>query len=165
MRTNNQSRLASSKATFEAALIIPPDAVFSITKRTTSFEPPYVSKTLPIGQRDRDMSFIITITRSPTLKLRDFEFHFRRIVKMGKYSCTHLLQNISVAVWTDLHFLLELNSCSLKLPGLWFGDASPMSKCLDLMDRSQIYHHRSRLWDVHLKLIPLRKEMFGGFSP
>ena len=127
MRTNNQSRLASSKATFEAGLIIPPDAVFSITKRTTSFEPPYVFKTLPIGQRDRDMSFIITITRFPTLKLRDFEFHFRRIDKMGKYSRTHLLQNISVAVWTDLHFLLELNSCSLELPGLWFGDASPMS--------------------------------------
>ena len=128
MRTNNQSRLASSKGIFEAGLIILPDAVFNFTTRSTSFEPPYVSETLPIGQCDRGISFIITITTSPTPKLCDFEFHFRQNVKMGKYPRTHLLQNISVAAWTELHFLLKLISCSPKLPGLWIGDASPISE-------------------------------------
>ena len=97
MRTNNQSRLASSKGIFEAGLTILPDAVFNFTTRSTSFEPPYVPETLLIGQCDRGISFIITITTSPTPKLCDFEFHFRQNVKMGKYSRTHLLQNISVA--------------------------------------------------------------------
>ena len=60
--------------------------------------------------------------------LHDFEFHFRQAIKMGNYSRTHLLQSISVAAWTDFHFLRKLNSCSLKFPGLWFVYASPMSK-------------------------------------
>ena len=132
MRANNQSRLASSKAIFEAGLIIArsdsPDAVFNFTTRTTSFEPPYVSKTLPIDHCNRGTSFIITVTRPPTSKLRDFEFSFRRTDKTSKYSRNYLLQNISVAAWTDLHFLLKLTSCSLKYPEFWFGDASPMSK-------------------------------------
>ena len=57
--------------------------------------------------------------------LHDFEFHFCQTIKMGKYS---LLQNTSVAAWTDFHFLFKLTSCSLKFLGLWFGYASPMSK-------------------------------------
>ena len=96
MRTNEQSRLAASKAVFEAVLIILSDAASNFMTGTTSFEPPSVSKTLPTGQCDGGISFIIAITRSPSFKLRDFVFHFRRIVKMGKYPHTHLLWNISV---------------------------------------------------------------------
>ena len=132
MRANNQSRLLSSEAIFEAGLIIArsdsPDTVFNFTTRTRSFEPPYVSKTLPIDHCNRGTSFIITTTRPPTSKLRDFEFSFRRTDKPSKYSRNYLLQSISVAAWTDLHFLLKLTSCSLKYPEFWFGDASPMSK-------------------------------------
>ena len=162
MQTNNQLRLASSKAIFEADLIISPNAVFNFTTWTTSFKPPYVSKPLPICQCDWGISFIIAITRSPTLKLCDFEFHFHRIVKMGKYSRTHLLQNISVAAWTDLHFL-KLTACFKKFPGLWFGDASPISKWFGANGSKSDISLLIKLRDVHLKLISLYKELFGGF--
>ena len=122
-------------------MIISPDAVFNFTARTTSFEP-YVSKSLLIGQSDRSISFIITIIRSSNLKLHDFEFRFCQIVKMGKYSRTHFLQNISVEAWSDLHFHLKLIWCSLKFIGLWLGDALLM-----------------RLRCVHVKLISIFKGM------
>ena len=88
--------LASSKQIFEAGLISLLDAVFNFTTQTTKFKPPYISKALPIDQCDGGISIISTITRSLTLNLRDFEFDFHRIVNMGKYSRTRLLQNISV---------------------------------------------------------------------
>ena len=64
--------------------------------------------------------------------LHDFEFHFCQTIKMGKYS---LLQNTSVAAWTDFHFLFKLTSSSLKLVMLlqW-------ANRLELMARSQTYH-------------------------
>ena len=118
MQKKNQSRLASRKAIFEYDLIILPYVVFNFMTWTTSFETPYVSKILPIGQCNKSISFIITFRRPPTLKLHNFEVHFPQTVKMGKYSHSHQLQNISVAAWTDLHFLYKFTSCSLKFPGL-----------------------------------------------
>ena len=123
-------------------MIISPDAVFNFTTLTTSFEP-YVSKTLIIGQSDRSISFIITIIRSSNLELHDLEFRFCQIVKMGKYSRTHFLQNISVEAWSDLHFHLKLIWCSLKFIGFWLGDALLM-----------------RLRGVRVKLISLCKGMY-----
>ena len=72
------------------------DVIFNFPTRTTSFEPLCISKTVPIGQCEHGLSFNITITRSSTLKMPDFEYHFLQIIEMGEYSRTHLLKNFFV---------------------------------------------------------------------
>ena len=64
IQANNQSRLATSRAILKAGRIILPDTLFNFTTRTPPFEPLYLYKILPIGQCDRGISFIITITKS-----------------------------------------------------------------------------------------------------
>ena len=157
MRKNIQSRLASSKAIFEAGPIVLLNVVFNFTTQTTSFKPPYVSKTPPIGQCDRGIYSITTITRSQTLKTR-------RIVKMVNtqpiFSRTFQLQ--SELMHTSFLSLLRV-LCNFQDSDLVILLQSANS--WKLMARSQIYHYWSRLKDIHLNLLPFRKEMFGVFFP
>ena len=120
---NNQSRLATiscisntSKAILKAGLIILPDALFIFTIRTTSFEPPYLSKILPIGQCDRGISFIITITKSAACMISSSIF-----VRLLKWVNTHFSRTLPLQ--PEL-----ISTFFLSLLGLWFGYASPMSK-------------------------------------
>ena len=72
-----------------------------------------------------------TKTRSPFDIFLVLFTHLRRIVKLGRYSFIHRLQNIFPAAWTALHFLRKFISSSTKLSGLklfdsfqssmWFG--------------------------------------------
>ena len=87
-----------------------------------------MSIVLPNGQCDRGASFVSIITRSPVLKLRDWDVHFLQTDNTIKYSQTHHFQNIFVVALTERHFLRKLMSSSLKCPGLTFEEAVPISK-------------------------------------
>ena len=166
MRANNQSRLVSSKAIFEAGLIIArsdsPDAVFNFTTRTTSFEPPYVSKIFP--------STIVIEAHLSSLLLRGLQPRgcvissslFVGLIRQVNthvtiFSRAFLLQPelISTFFSSLFHVLWNIQNSDLVMLLQWAND-------LELIDQCQMYHCWSRLKGVDSKRIPLCKEMFGG---
>ena len=139
---NNQSRLSTiscisntTKGILKAGLIILPDALFIFTIRTTSFEPPYLSKILPIRQCDWGISFIITITKSAACMISSSIF-----VRLFKWGNTHFSRTLLLQPELISTFFLSLLRV---LWNFWDFDLVMLlqwANRLELMARSQTYH-------------------------